>query len=122
MKKNGLLMVAMVFVFGMGTAYASDWNGVTDFTGRSYDMFEIQAGDGPAKTVYESSAPGSKRVIEDLNNTGKSYDLFEIELVDSGKRSMEGAAPGSLRQMKRNWAAKEPSGKSYDTFEIEVPR
>jgi hypothetical protein len=118
--KKTMFMFALVFVFGMGTAYAADFNGVTDFSGRSYDTFEIETDNGGAKTAYESSAPGSKRLVEDFNNTGKSYDTFEIEMIDSGKRVVEGSAPGNLRQTKRNYAGKESSVKAYDNFEIEM--
>ncbi len=121
MKKTVLFLFALVFVAGLGTAYPADFNGVTDFSGRSYDTFVIETGSGAAAAAYEGSAAGSKRMIEDLNNTGKSNDTFEIEMIDSGgKRVKEGAAPGSLRQMKRNYAGKESSVKAYDTFEIET--
>jgi hypothetical protein len=108
MKKTGLLLVTLVFVAGLGTAYAADFNGVTDFSGRSHDYFEITTpGPDAADRGYESSAPGSKRLIEDLNTTGKSHDMFEIGDQGTAKHNM-----------KQNWGGKKPSGNSYDYFEI----
>ena len=112
MKKTGLMLVALVFVIGLGTAYAADYNGVTDFSGRSYDAFEIAAGNGAGIAVYESSAPGSRRLVEGVAESSRhSHDTFDIG--DEGQ-----AKPG----MSRNWAGKEPPGKSYDTFEIEIAK
>src|SRR5574340_1829503 len=97
MKKASLVVIAMVFVAGLGAAYAAD-NGITDFSGTVNDRLEIEHAAGTMTNVYESSAPGSKRLVEDFNATAKSYDTFDI-----GSRAS--AKPG----MKRNWAASRPS-------------
>lgn len=107
MKKTFLALVALTFVVGMGTAYAADLNGVTDFSGKSNDRLEIESVGNAANNVYEGTAAGSKRVVEDFNATGKSYDTFQI-----GKQAP--AKPG----MKQNWAAQQPSYNAYDTLEI----
>ncbi len=107
MKKALLLMVAVMFVAGLGTAYAAG-NGITDFSGRTNDRLEIEhVGSVAADSVYEGTAPGSKRLVEDFNTSGKAYDTFEI--------GNHGPAKPGMRQ---NWGAKTPSYNAYDTFEI----
>ena len=85
MKKIAIYMVTMGFTLVFGLVYAGEQlnNGVTDFTGRSYDTLELN----PATTVnsIESSGPGGLRAgaSEIFNNgvtdfSGRSYDTFEI--------------------------------------------
>lgn len=120
-------MAAMLFVLGFGVAYAGGLhNGVTDFSGRSYDTFEIgQTAPVVADNAYESSAPGSKRMVEggvgEVSNgitdfSGRSHDTFEIEHGLSDSRVVEGSAAGSLR---KNYGAAVPGYNARDTFQIE---
>ncbi len=109
MKKILTIIGATIFALSFGIAYAGSglYNGVTDFSGKSLDTFELAPATAVAGGMYESSAPGSKRLVEDFNNTGKSYDTFEL-----GK---QGRAERGPRQ---NWAGKESRVRAYDTFEI----
>jgi len=81
------------------------YNGTTDFSGRSYDALAIgtESGNDSTDRAYESSAPGSKRLVEGLNTSRNFYDTFEI------------GAQGQAKQvMRRNWAGIKPSGNFYD--------
>jgi len=113
MKKTVGLMVALMFVVGLGTAYAADYNGVTDFSGRSYDTFEIApAGPAAVSSGYEGSAAGGKRLVGGPADSSRHiHDTFEI--------GDQGQAKGG---MTRNWAGKESSVKAFDTFEIELAK
>jgi hypothetical protein len=93
MKKIAIYMMTMVFTLAFGLAYAGEQlnNGVTDFTGRSYETLEPN----PAITVnsIESSGAGGLRAGENeiLNNdvtdfSGRSYDTFEIGPSAAGNR------------------------------------
>jgi hypothetical protein len=120
MKKIIYITMTMVFGLALGLTYAED-NGVTDFTGKSYDMFEI----GPAADIshVEGSAAGGLRAgetIEKLHNgvtdfTGKSYDTFEISQAPSDSNVAEGSAAGGLRQ---NWAGEKTSVTSYEELNL----
>lgn len=123
MKKTLIAAIAMVAATGLGTAYAGLGNGVTDFTGKSYDVFEI----APAADMkaYESSAAGSRRDAGELYNgvtdfTGRSYDRFEIQAARPMEPVIEGSAAGSKRELGvLHNAVTDFSGKSHDNLEIE---
>jgi hypothetical protein len=122
MKKIVLFSIAMVFVVSLG-AYAAGFNGVSDFTGRSYDNFEI--GPAAAPNSVESTNAGGLRAGDkgvytdkELYNVsnGKSYDMFEIELM-TDQKSVEGQSSGGLREPQgANKASREGIGtsRSYD--------
>lgn len=80
MKKMMVLMITVVFTLTLGLAYAGEelQNGVTDFTGRSYDTFEI----GPADAVgsVESISAGGLR-------EKASADKPVHEAIDTGRIS-----------------------------------
>jgi hypothetical protein len=126
MKKIIVFAMTMLFVLALGTAYAAD-NGVTDFTGRSYDTFEI----GPvadSNSMEGVSAGGLRADDSELGNgvtdfSGRAYDTFEIGLNDMrSDRWVERESAGGLR------ASDEPlyngttdfSGKAYDRFDIAI--
>jgi hypothetical protein len=79
----------MIFALTLGSAYAVElnkelYNGVTDFTGRSYDTFEITPMN-EVKGIEGASAGGLRtgEAAKELYNgvtdfTGRSYDTFEI--------------------------------------------
>ena len=122
MKKISLFTMTMIFVLGFGAAYAAD-NGITDFSGRAYDTFEI-APIAEVNSVEGVSAGGLRSDDIQIDNgvtdfSGRAYDTFEIGLADSGM-SVEWESAGGMR------AGDEPlyngttdfSGRSYDTFDL----
>ncbi len=125
MKKINILMIAIAFTLTLGTAYAAELNnGVTDFSGKSYDTFDIGNG---GSSVEGASAGGLREdaSMMELSNgvtdfTGRSYDTFDISGADIS--SVEGTSAGGLR---RDESAAQPyngitdfAGRSYDTFDI----
>lgn len=83
MKKIMVVMAAIALTLGYGAAYAGEklYNGVTDFTGRSYDLFEIDRAD-TGRHLESSSAGGlreikadARPVTEKFIDTGRSYDV-----------------------------------------------
>ena len=84
MKKIAIYMTTMVFSLAFGLVYAGEQlnNGVTDFTGRTYDTrepnpaiavdsFKSVGADGLRTGEYEAS-----NGVTDFS--GRSYDTFEI--------------------------------------------
>ncbi len=91
MKKTALFAVTFVFAAAFGVAYAGEGNkvisnGITDFTGRSYDEVPVFSSVGSSAMLsdsIESSNAGGLRSsdlgIEGMNNgitdfTGRTYD------------------------------------------------
>ncbi len=112
MKKTFLFTIAMVFVAGLGTVYAADYNGDSYYG----DIFQIApAALTHANSAFEGSAAGSARTKVNSNDFSIYNDLFEIAPAASNSRVVEGSAAGSLRQ---NMAGKESSVRNYDLFEI----
>lgn len=129
MKKILFMTMIMVFALTLGLAYAGDEarkvlsNGVTDFTGRSYDTLGL----GPAGEIAHAdvSAAGGLRAgkaIEKLHNgvtdfTGRSFDALELG-QDREIASAESSAAGGLRAgeaMKElSNGVSDFSGRSYD--------
>jgi hypothetical protein len=102
------LALAAVLLFSgpsMAAGGAALSNGITDFSGRSYDTLVIATASGNdiAGHTYESSAPGSKRLVEGLSTTGNFYDTFDI-----------GDQVQAKQIMRRNWAGIKPSVNFYD--------
>src|SRR5512147_2444299 len=104
MKKIAIYMMTIGFTLAFGLAYAGEQlnNGVTDFTGRSYEALEI--GSALAVSSVESSGAGGLRTSENeiINNgvtdfSGRSYDTFEIGPSAAGN-SVEGQSAGGLRK------------------------
>jgi hypothetical protein len=103
MKKITVLLLTMAFTLTLGLAYAGEGllNGVTDFTGRSYDTFETGPVDG-ANNVESVSAGGLRAEGKALYNgitdfTGKSHEAFEIGMADR-MNGVESISAGSLRE------------------------
>ena len=126
MKKIFAIMGAALFMLGFGIAYAGSGlnNGVTDFTGKTYDVLEMAPAAGIEHNVFESSAAGGVRLAENdkeqLHNgitdfSGRTYDMLEISAAPSVGNFAEGSAAGGLR---RNLAGEKTSVRTYDSLEI----
>ena len=124
MKKITYMTMAMTMVFGLGLglAYAGG-NGVTDFTGRTYDTLEIAPAASIEHNAFEGAAAGGIRLAaidtEQIHNgvtdfSGRTYDVLEISAAPSVENVAEGSAAGGLR---RNLAGEESSVRTYDSLE-----
>jgi hypothetical protein len=121
MKKIFYMTMTMVFALTLGLAYAGDLsNGVTDFTGRSYDTLGI----GPAGEIARVQGSGAGEVIAKLHNgvtdfTGRSHDTIELG-QDREIAQVEGSAAGGMRAgeaMKElSNGVSDFSGRSYDSL------
>lgn len=123
---KNILTVSLIaaFVLTFASAYAGVLdNGVTDFTGRSYDNHEI----GLVKdemAVIEGSAAGGARIDKELWNgvtdfSGRTYDRFEIAVPGEKMDVLESSAAGGARMDKKLAnGVTDFSGRSYDTHEI----
>lgn len=122
MKRIFAIMGAALFMLGFGIAYAGG-NGVTDFTGKTYDTLEIAPAVNVEHNAFESSAAGGIRLAEidkdQLHNgvtdfSGRTYDTIEVGPATSGGNFVEGSAAGGLRQ---NLAGEESSVRTYDSLD-----
>ena len=113
MKKIAIYMMTMGFTFVFGLVYAGEQlnNGVTDFTGRSYETLELTP--ATAMNNFESAGAGGLRTGDYVVSngvtdfSGRSYDTFEIGPSTAGN--------GGMRQ-EANKASHEVVGTtSYDT-------
>ena len=123
MKKITYMTMAMVFGLGLGLAYAGG-NGVTDFTGRTYDTLEIAPAASYEHNAFEGTAAGGIRLVESDNGklhngvtdfSGRTYDTLETSTAPSVENFVEGSAAGGLR---RNLAGEKSSARSYDSLEM----
>ena len=123
MKKITYMTMAMVFSLGLGLAYAGG-NGVTDFTGRTYNTLEIAPAASFEHNAFEGTAAGGSRLVESDNGklyngvtdfSGRTYDTLEISAAPSVGNFAEGSAAGGLR---RNLAGEKTSVRTYDSLEI----
>lgn len=123
MKRISVYAMTMVFVLALGTAYAADYNGITDFTGRAYDTFAIGPV-GEANSVEGVSAGGERAGELQVGNgvtdfSGKAYDTFEIDVRPD--RSVERMSAGGMRaEGELGNGITDFSGKARDTFEIGI--
>ncbi|HEY6011340.1 MAG TPA: hypothetical protein VIX18_07725 [Nitrospirota bacterium] len=146
MKKIMILTIAIAAVLTIGAAFAGMvearggdlmLNGVTNFSGLSYDTPSDAWNIGPAaaeRDVIEGSSAGGLRVGDDeihafngvTNFTGKSYDTtsdawnigpMDREVVAKANE-VTGSAAGGLREggMKPYNGVTDFSGKSYDSI------
>lgn len=123
MKKITVLVLTMVFTITVGLAYAGEGlhNGVTDFSGRSYDTLEISS-TAALNSVGAVSAGGLRAEGKALYNgvtdfSGRSYDIVQINSKDA-VNSVEGVNAGGLREEKPAGKRSNEiidSGRSYDT-------
>ena len=124
MKKITYMTMAMVFGLGLGLAYAGG-NGVTDFTGRTYDTLETSHAMGVEHGAYEDgAAAGGIRLAENdteqIHNgitdfSGRTYDTVELNPSPAFSNIAEGSAAGGLR---RNLAGEESSVRTFDSLEV----
>jgi hypothetical protein len=124
-KRMTILMLTMAFMLTLGTAYASEglYNGVTDFTGRSYEDFELARADAD-NSVESENAGGMREEGKPLYNgvtdfTGRSYDNFEIGMAGE-VTTVEDISAGGLREKDKapHNGVTDFSGKSYESFEM----
>jgi hypothetical protein len=117
MKKIFFMTMTMVFALTLGLAYAG--NGVTDFSGRSYDTL----GPGPAGKIAHAGS-GAGEAVAALHNgvtdfTGRSYDTLELA-QNREIAQMEGSAAGSMRadESKKGLfnGVSDFTGRSYDSL------
>jgi hypothetical protein len=115
MKMIFTMIAVVIFALSFGIAYADigTHNGVTDFTGKTYDSPELAPGASFMSGAIEGSAAGSMRVersSSQLSNGGNHYDTLYGGQPVADSQAIE--AP------RTNWAGKESSVRNYDTFEI----
>jgi hypothetical protein len=123
MKKITYMTMAMVFSLGLGLAYAGG-NGVTDFTGRTYNTLEIAPAASIEHNAFEGTAAGGTRLVESDNGklhngvtdfSGRTYDVLEISAAPAASNVVEGSAAGGMRQ---NFATEKSSVRTYDSLEL----
>jgi hypothetical protein len=112
MKKVFVIIAVLSFALSFGIAYADvgTHNGVTDFTGNTYDSLEGAPNQSFTSSAIEGSAAGSIRESQ-LYNGGNHYDTLIGGQAISDRRVME--------TPRTNWAGKESSVRNFDTFEIQ---
>ena len=125
MKKTFAIMGASLFMLGFGIAYAGGLNnGVTDFSGNTYDVLESAFTTGTVSDIHEGMAAGGVRLMEidkdQLHNgvtdfSGRTYDVIEISEAPAAGNVAEGSAAGGLRQ---NFAGEKSSVRTYDSLPI----
>jgi hypothetical protein len=100
MKKIFSVLMTAAFVLALGAAYAGSLsNGITDFSGRSSDTFEIVPGvPGLAAMERSQGAMTASNGVSDFS--GGSYDTFAIGSAPAGVNSVEGVSAGGLRDDK----------------------
>jgi hypothetical protein len=100
MKNIIIIMIVMTFIFALGSAYAGELsNGITDFTGRTYDTLEpaaassewiVSSGAGGLVTVE----PGKELYNGITDFTGKTDNL---EPAAMNSRFVESSGAGGMR-------------------------
>ena len=121
MRKTGILLIAVVFTFafGLAYAYAGDMqNGVTDFSGTTHDLLLPSAGIA-AHSIEGVSAGGLRTEGETFFNgvtdfTGTTHDTLEMN-AGVTTNSVEGENAGGLRQ-KASYGASANNDVSYDSL------
>jgi hypothetical protein len=123
MKRIFAIVGAALFVLGFGMAYAGSAlnNGVTDFTGKTYDVLEMAAFADAGNSIQEGAAAGGIRLVgsetEQIHNgitdfSGRTYDTLEINREAAVSNEAEGSAAGGPR---RNFGDEEYSVRTYDS-------
>jgi hypothetical protein len=95
-----LALAGLLLFAGTGMAATVEGNATSNF----YDTFDlgIHSQANQADPVYESSAPGSRRLVEG-NAAADFYDTFDL-----------GSHGQTNKVMKRNWSGEKPSANFYD--------
>lgn len=98
MKRMISILMTAAFVLGFGTAtYAAGLsNGITDFSGRSYDTFEIVPGHSALAAVEGTQDAWVAGYNGATDFSGRAYDTFVIGMP-TDTNSGEGMAAGGLR-------------------------
>ncbi len=138
MKKLMMGIMTMAFALTLGVAYAGQSvtidNGVTDFTGHTYDSLPLTVPRANIVPSIEGSSAGGLRAEDPavvLHNgitdfTGRTYDSLPVAPAASAihSSSVEGSSAGGMRAEapRQNWAGKESSVRNFDNFEIELTR
>lgn len=110
---------------GMGTKELQ--NGITDFSGRTYDSLSIPSGETAGGWVehqaaggYREEAAGGTLYNAVTDFTGRSYDSLEIGPVSAAGGWMESASPGGYREegmiRKLYNGVTDFSGRTYDSL------
>ncbi len=115
MKKILTIIAVVSFALSFGIAYADigTHNGVTDFSGKTYDTLEVAPAQSLMSGAIEGSAAGSLRAEQpasQLYNDGDHYDTLMGGQAIPDRQVVE--AP------RANWAGKDSSVLNFDTFEI----
>ncbi len=102
MKKLLITSITMLFVFSLGTAYAESLNGVTDFSGSTYDSFVAIPPELNGAMNEGAGAGGLRDATEGISNgvtdfSGSTYDSFVAIPAESNGAINEGAGAGGLR-------------------------
>ncbi len=138
MKKLMVVAMTMAFALTLGVAYAGQngkmYDGVTDFTGRTYDSLPLTVPQAISGSSIEGSSAGGLRTEDpavELHNgstdfTGRTYDSLPVAPAAPAIHgsSVEGSSAGGIRAEapRQNWAGKESSVKIFDNFEIKLAK
>jgi hypothetical protein len=137
MKKILLLTLAMGFALAWSSVQADAMtamtgekeihNGVTDFSGQSYDSLSIWPGEATGGWVehgaaggYREEAPSGAFYNGVTDFSGRTYDSTEIGFAGKAGGWVESTSPGGYRTEERNWkpynGVTDFSGRAYDAL------
>jgi len=137
MKKILLLTLAMGFALAWSSVQADAMtamsgekeihNGVTDFSGQSYDSLSIWPGEATGGWVEHEAAGGYREEVPSLPSyngvtdfSGRTYDSPEFGFAGKTGGWMESTSPGGYREEERNWkpynGVTDFSGRTYDAL------
>ena len=121
MKKLLFASMLMLFVFSLGTAYAESLNGITDFSGSTYDSFVAIPEESDAAMLEGSGAGGLDAASEGISNgvtdfSGNTYDSFVAIPEESNGAQLEGSGAGGMRDATEGVSngITDFSGRTYD--------
>jgi len=102
MLKLLIMSISMLFVISLGTAYAESLNGITDFSGNTYDSFVAIPAESNGAMIEGSGAGGLRDWNEGILNgvtdfSGNTYDSFVAIPAESNSAMTEGSGAGGLR-------------------------
>jgi len=121
MKKLLMMSISMLFVFSLGTAYAESLNGITDFSGSTYDSFVAIPTESNGALIEGSGAGGLRDATEEISNgvtdfSGSTYDPLVAMPAESNGVLSEGSGAGGLRDATEGISngVTDFSGRTYD--------